>query len=61
MKQAEFAIFVAILLFYRSIFFMLIHSRLLACVNLIQGNFLCDVGTDHALLPMYAIQKNIIQ
>ncbi|MDE6730496.1 MAG: class I SAM-dependent methyltransferase [Oscillospiraceae bacterium] len=40
---------------------MLIHSRLLACMNLIQGNFLCDVGTDHALLPVYAIQKNIIQ
>ncbi|MDE5769356.1 MAG: class I SAM-dependent methyltransferase [Oscillospiraceae bacterium] len=40
---------------------MLIHSRLLACVNFIQGDFLCDVGTDHALLPVYAIQKKIIQ
>ncbi|MDE6004181.1 MAG: class I SAM-dependent methyltransferase [Oscillospiraceae bacterium] len=40
---------------------MLINSRLLACVNFIQGDFLCDVGTDHALLPVYAIQKNIIK
>ena len=40
---------------------MLINSRLLACVNYIKGDFLCDVGTDHALLPVYAIQKKIIQ
>lgn len=40
---------------------MIINNRLLACADLIQGDFLCDVGTDHALLPVYAIRKGIVQ
>lgn len=40
---------------------MIINNRLLACIDLIQGDFLCDVGTDHGLLPVYAIQKQIVR
>lgn len=39
---------------------MVINTRLLACVNFIQGDFVCDVGTDHALLPVYAIRQGIV-
>ncbi|MDE6087743.1 MAG: class I SAM-dependent methyltransferase [Oscillospiraceae bacterium] len=39
---------------------MMIHHRLLACAKLIRGNFLCDVGTDHGLLPIYAVRNQLV-
>lgn len=39
---------------------MIIHQRLLACADLLQGDFLCDVGTDHGLLPVYAVRNQLV-
>ncbi len=39
----------------------MLNSRLLACAKFIQGNFVCDVGTDHAQLPVYLIQNQIAE
>ena len=39
----------------------MLNSRLLACANFVQGNFICDVGTDHAFLPIYLVQNRIAE
>ncbi|MBE6877001.1 MAG: SAM-dependent methyltransferase [Ruminococcus sp.] len=39
----------------------MLNQRLLACAGYVQGNFICDVGTDHALLPVYLIQNQIAE
>jgi len=39
----------------------MLNQRLLACADFVQGNFICDVGTDHALLPVYLVQKQIAE
>ncbi len=39
----------------------MLNPRLLACAGLVQGNFICDVGTDHALLPVYLVQNQIAE
>lgn len=39
----------------------MLNSRLLACANFVQGNFICDVGTDHAFLPIYLVQNQIVE
>ncbi len=32
-----------------------LSARLLCIASLVRGNFVCDIGTDHALLPAYLI------
>ena len=39
----------------------MLNARLLACANFVQGNFICDVGTDHAFLPIYLVQNQIVE
>ena len=39
----------------------MLNSRLLACAGYVQGNFICDVGTDHAFLPIYLVQNGIAE
>ncbi len=39
----------------------MINQRLLACAAYLHGTFLCDVGTDHALLPVYAVQNRLAE
>ncbi|MBR1530319.1 MAG: SAM-dependent methyltransferase [Oscillospiraceae bacterium] len=39
----------------------MLNQRLLACAGFVQGNFICDVGTDHALLPVYLVKNQIVQ
>ena len=39
----------------------MLNARLLACANFVQGNFVCDVGTDHAFLPIYLVQNQIVE
>ena len=39
----------------------MLNSRLLACAGMVQGNVICDVGTDHALLPVYLVQNQIAE
>lgn len=39
----------------------MLNQRLLACAEYVQGNTICDVGTDHAQLPIYFIQNRIVQ
>ena len=39
----------------------MLNQRLLACAGYVQGNFICDVGTDHALLPVYLVQNQIAE
>ncbi len=39
----------------------MLNSRLLACAEFVQGNFVCDVGTDHAQLPVYLMQNQIAE
>lgn len=35
-----------------------LSPRLLCCASMIQGKYVCDIGTDHALLPIYLIKSN---
>lgn len=35
-----------------------LSPRLLCCASMVQGNYVCDIGTDHALLPIYLIKSN---
>lgn len=38
----------------------MLNPRLQACANYLQlGGVMCDVGTDHALLPVYAVEQGI--
>lgn len=39
----------------------MLNDRLLACAEYVQGDVVCDVGTDHAQLLVYLLQKNLIQ
>ncbi len=34
-------------------------ERLKLCADFVKGDFACDVGTDHALLPVYLVEKGI--
>ncbi len=34
-----------------------LSARLLCCASFVQGEYACDIGTDHALLPAYLIQS----
>jgi len=34
-----------------------LSPRLLCCASLIAGGFVCDVGTDHAFLPVYLVMS----
>ena len=34
-----------------------ISPRLLCCASMLKGDFICDIGTDHAYLPAYLIQS----
>ena len=34
-------------------------NRLMLCAALIEGRFVCDVGTDHGYLPCYAVSSGI--
>lgn len=34
-----------------------ISPRLLCCASLLKGDFVCDIGTDHAYLPAYLIKS----
>ena len=39
-----------------------IDNRLKVCADMVSGNgIVCDVGTDHAYLPAYLIENNIMQ
>ena len=33
-----------------------LSPRLLCCASLITGDFVCDIGTDHAFLPVYLVK-----
>lgn len=35
-----------------------LSPRLLCCASMVQGDYACDIGTDHALLPIYLIKSN---
>ena len=35
------------------------NKRLLKCAEFVKGDFLCDIGTDHAYLPVYLVQKGV--
>lgn len=39
----------------------MLNQRLLACAEFVQGNFICDVGTDHAQLPIYLVKNQVAQ
>jgi len=40
----------------------MLNQRLLACANFVRQNaHVCDVGTDHAQLPVYLIEKGIAE
>ncbi|MBR6762019.1 MAG: SAM-dependent methyltransferase [Oscillospiraceae bacterium] len=34
-----------------------ISARLLCCASMVKGDYVCDIGTDHALLPVYLIRS----
>ena len=34
-----------------------LSPRLLCCAAMVQGSYACDIGTDHALLPIYLVKS----
>ena len=36
-----------------------IDARLIKCAKFLRGKKLCDIGTDHAYLPVYALQRGL--
>lgn len=36
---------------------MKIDKRLLVCADMVKGDFVCDIGTDHGYLPAYLIES----
>ena len=34
-----------------------ISARLLTCASMVTGDFVCDIGTDHAYLPVYLVMS----
>ena len=34
-----------------------LSPRLLCCASMITGDFVCDIGTDHAFLPVYLVMS----
>lgn len=36
-----------------------IDARLVKCAKFLRGKKLCDIGTDHAYLPVYALQRRL--
>ncbi len=34
-----------------------LSARLLCCASMVKGDYVCDIGTDHALLPVYLIRS----
>lgn len=34
-----------------------LSARLLCCASFVQSEYVCDIGTDHALLPAYLVQS----
>ncbi len=37
----------------------MLSKRLKLCAEFVKGDFACDIGTDHALLPLYLIESGI--
>ncbi len=37
------------------------NKRLTECAKFVSGNFVCDIGTDHAYLPVYLVQNGTCQ
>ena len=35
----------------------MLSKRLLCCSEMVQGSVACDIGTDHAWLPIYLVQS----